>query len=105
MNEITVYELEQMLNKKDQINLIDVRETWELKISNIAFANHIPMGEINKNLQILDPNTMIIIMCKSGGRSAKVCKYLMNQNYKHVYNLKGGITAWALEIDPSITLY
>ena len=105
MNEITVNDLQQMLDKEDKINLIDVRENWEIKISKIDFAKHIPMQEIDKNLRFLNPNTKIIVMCKSGGRSANVCQYLLKQNYKYVYNLKGGITAWALEIDPSISLY
>jgi len=63
------------------------------------------MREIKENLQLLNPNIKIIVMCKSGGRSAKVCAYLMIKNYKHVYNLRGGITAWAFEIDSSITPY
>ena len=44
-------------------------------------------------------------MCKSGGRSAQVCEYLQNQGYSNIYNLKGGIISWALEIDSTLDIY
>ena len=53
----------------------------------------------------LDPNKEIIIQCKSGKRSARVCEYLMTQNFNNVKNLTGGIIAWADEIDNSIQVY
>ncbi len=47
----------------------------------------------------------VVIMCKSGGRSAQVCHFLNEQGYLDVYNLSGGIIAWALEIDSTIATY
>ena len=95
---------EKILNKEDFI-LIDVRTDSEYYLSNIKQAIHIPMNNIPENLESLDKSKEIIIQCKSGIRSEKVCEFLLNNNYKNVKNLKGGIVAWAKEIDQTIIVY
>ena len=86
-------------------NIAKIEPKKELEISKIAEAIHIPMNTISDNLNQLDSTKSIIIMCKSGSRSAKVCKYLQNQGYLDIYNLKGGIISWALEIDSNMAIY
>tara|TARA_Y100000590_G_scaffold55662_1_gene58281 strand:- start:840 stop:1160 length:321 start_codon:yes stop_codon:yes gene_type:complete len=95
---------EKILNKEDFI-LIDVRTDSEYYLSNIKHAIHIPMNSIPENLESLDKSKEIIVQCKSGIRSEKVCEFLLNNNYKNVKNLKGGIVAWAKEIDQTIIVY
>ena len=95
---------EKILNKEDFI-LIDVRTDSEYYLSNIKQAIHMPMNTIPENLESLDKSKEIIIQCKSGIRSEKVCEFLLNNNYKNVKNLKGGIVAWAKEIDQTIIVY
>tara|TARA_B100000287_G_C20545674_1_gene746440 strand:+ start:237 stop:557 length:321 start_codon:yes stop_codon:yes gene_type:complete len=95
---------EKILNKEDFI-LIDVRTDSEYYLSNIKQAIHIPMNTIPENLESLDKSKEIIVQCKSGIRSEKVCEFLLNNNYKNVKNLKGGIVAWAKEIDQKIIVY
>ena len=95
---------EKILNKEDFI-LIDVRTDSEYYLSNIKQAIHIPMNTIPENLESLDKSKEIIVQCKSGIRSEKVCEFLLNNNYKNVKNLKGGIVAWAKEIDQTIIVY
>ena len=95
---------EKILNKEDFI-LIDVRTDSESYLSNIKQAIHIPMNTIPENLESLDKSKEIIVQCKSGIRSEKVCEFLLNNNYKNVKNLKGGIVAWAKEIDQTIIVY
>ena len=63
------------------------------------------MNTIPENLESLDKSKEIIVQCKSGIRSEKVCEFLLNNNYKNVKNLKGGIVAWAKEIDQKIIVY
>ena len=63
------------------------------------------MGEIPNNIDKIDNHNTIIVMCKSGGRSAYVCHYLNEQGYPNVYNLKGGIIEWALTIDKNMDIY
>ena len=105
IKEISVQSLNEKINNNEKISLIDVREDAELKISKISQSIHIPMKTIPYNLKQISTEKTIIIMCKTGGRSAQVCEYLNNQGYSNVYNLKGGIISWALEIDQPLDIY
>ena len=105
IKEISVQSLNKKINNNEDFSLIDVREHKELKISKISQAIHIPMNTIPDNLNQIPYEKTIIIMCKSGGRSAQVCKYLNNKGYSNIYNLKGGIISWALEIDSTLDTY
>ena len=92
------------INNEDFI-LLDVRTDQEVFISIIEGSLHIPMNDIPSKMNELDKEKEIIVQCKSGKRSAKVCEFLMQNNFKNVKNLKGGIIAWAEQIDPSIIVY
>lgn len=105
IKEISVQSLNKKINNHENFLLIDVREIQELKVSKISQSIHIPMDSIPKNLHQIESSKPVIIMCKSGGRSAKVCQYLQNQGYLDIYNLKGGIISWALEIDSNMAIY
>ena len=105
LKEISVHTLNKKIKNNEQFSLIDVREHKELEISKISQAIHIPMNAIPDNLNHIPSTQPIIIMCKSGGRSAQVCEYLQNQGYSNIYNLRGGIISWALEIDSNLDIY
>jgi len=105
LKEISVHTLNKKIKNNEQFSLIDVREHKELEIAKISQAIHIPMNTIPDNLNHISSTQPIIIMCKSGGRSAQVCEYLQNQGYSNIYNLKGGIISWALEIDSNLDIY
>src|ERR1041385_2288262 len=99
MKEKTVMELKQMLDKEEDFQLIDVREPHEFAICNLN-GELIPMGEITDNLDKIAKDKPVIIHCRSGARSGRVCDYLeQNYGYTNLYNLKGGILAWADQID------
>ena len=85
--------------------LLDVREDWELGIARIDGAVHIPMGEIPARLGELAPERELVVLCRSGGRSAQVARYLAQQGFSSVWNLAGGILAWAQQVDPTLTPY
>ena len=103
MKEKNVQELKSMLDNNDDFILLDVRTEYEVLISKISDKScHIPMNDIPSKISELDTNKEIIVYCKSGKRSAKVCEYLENNNFPTTYNLKGGILSWAKEIDSSI---
>jgi rhodanese-related sulfurtransferase len=85
--------------------LLDVREDWELGIARIDGAVHIPMGDVPARLGELDPDRELVVLCRSGGRSAQVARYLERQGFSSVWNLAGGILAWAQQVDPSLTPY
>ena len=105
IKEIEVRELNEKFNNKEDFTLLDVRNLQEVLFSKIKKSIHIPMNEIPERFDELDKNKEIIVQCKSGKRSAKVCEYLITQNFTNIKNLRGGILAWAQEIDPSIKVY
>ena len=105
IKEITVKELKNKFDNDEDFMLLDVRNIQEVLFSKINGSIHIPMNEIMSRINELDSNKEIIIQCKSGKRSARVCEYLMTQNFKNVKNLIGGIIAWSDEIDNSIQVY
>lgn len=104
MKEVTVTELKDLKDGNADFQLIDVREDHELEICEIG-GEHIPMGDIMDNLDKIATDKQVIIMCRSGARSGSVCNALETQGFDNVYNLKGGILAWANEIDPEMEQY
>jgi len=104
-DEITVSELKNILDKEDHPVVIDVREPFELDIAQIGGTIHIPMREMQNHLSEFNADDEIIVHCKSGGRSAKICKFLIENKFKNVKNVKGGILAWSKEIDSTIPQY
>jgi len=106
MNEITVQELKDKLDKEEHFFLLDVREQFEYHISNID-GELIPLDQLPEKIEELEDkkDEEVIVMCRSGNRSAKACKFLSEKGFSEVKNLKGGINAWAREIDPSLPVY
>jgi len=105
MKEITVSELKKMKDNKEDFQLIDVREPHEAEIAQIG-GELIPMGEVMSNLDKISRDKKVVIHCRSGARSGAVVQALeREQNYTNLYNLKGGIIAWANEIDTTVTKY
>jgi molybdopterin/thiamine biosynthesis adenylyltransferase/rhodanese-related sulfurtransferase len=102
--EITVGELKSKLDNGDDINVLDVREPHEYEFANIG-VRLIPLGELPQRLVELDRDENFAIHCKTGARSAKAVKLLQGAGFENVYNVKGGITAWSEEIDPSVPKY
>ena len=103
--EIDVNSLKEKLSNNDDLILLDVRTDSEYYLSRIEGSIHIPMQLIPKRINELDKNKEIIVQCKSGKRSAKVCEYLLQNDFKNIKNLAGGILDWAKHIDPSIEVY
>ncbi|HEX2739031.1 MAG TPA: molybdopterin-synthase adenylyltransferase MoeB [Rubrobacter sp.] len=102
--EITVNELKHKLDNSEDINVLDVREPHEYEVANIG-VRLIPLGELPQRLAELEQDDILAIHCKTGARSARAVKLLQDAGFENVYNVKGGITAWSEEIDPSIPKY
>jgi len=105
MKEISVQELKQMMDRKDDFQLIDVREMNEYEYCRIEGSRHIPIGEVLSRVDELNHHMDVIFHCKTGGRSGAMVNALMARGYKNVVNLKGGIMAWSEEIDPTVPTY
>lgn len=85
--------------------LLDVREAWEMQRCALDDALHIPMGQIQTRLDELDPEQEIVVVCHHGMRSNMVASYLARNGFARLYNLVGGIDAWAREIDKNMSIY
>ncbi|HEU4719064.1 MAG TPA: rhodanese-like domain-containing protein [Bacteroidia bacterium] len=104
MKEITVQELKRMKDSGEKFQLIDVREPHEAEIASIG-GELIPMGEILSQAERLAKDIPVVVHCRSGARSASVIQALEKQGFSNLLNLKGGILAWAKEIDTSLSTY
>ena len=105
MKEITALELKQKIDNQEPFQLIDVREPYEYEDANLN-GELIPMAEVLENVNKIAKDKPVIIHCRSGKRSASIVNALEIQfGYDNLYNLKGGIKAYAEEIDPTLTIY
>lgn len=105
MKHIQPTELKQRLGNGSAPFLLDVRQAWEHERARIENSILIPMGEIASRVAELDPETEVVVICHHGGRSMQVAAFLERQGFSNVYNLTGGVDAWARTVDPSIPLY
>jgi sulfur-carrier protein adenylyltransferase/sulfurtransferase len=102
--DITVKELSERV-KTNHLKLLDVREPHELEISKLPNAINIPLGQLAGRLSELDSADDMVIFCKSGTRSMRGLELLASAGFKKVRNLKGGINAWAKEVDTNLPIY
>ena len=102
--EITVQQLETLTQTNADFFLLDVRNPDEFAFCNLG-GHLIPFNELPQRLNELDPEAYIVIHCHAGGRSQRATNFLIEKGFKKVFNLKGGITAWANEIDLSMPKY
>ncbi|HEY1788625.1 MAG TPA: molybdopterin-synthase adenylyltransferase MoeB [Verrucomicrobiae bacterium] len=105
-DEVTVQEMKRALDDPALgIKIIDVREQYEYEISRVEGVPLLPMSQIQRRFTELDPNSQYYFLCKVGARSMDVVGFLHEQGFKYVKNVKGGLDAWCVEIDPSVPKY
>jgi rhodanese-related sulfurtransferase len=104
MNEITVQELKEKIDKGEDFQLIDVREDFEYETSNLG-GQLIPLGGILIEAEKIHKDKPVVVMCRSGKRSAAAIMQLEQRGFTNLSNLSGGILAWAAEIDPTLPVY
>ena len=106
LEEITAKELRRRLDLGDDIQIIDVREPNEYEIARIPGTKLIPLGQVVNRMGEIDASRETVCHCKAGVRSAKAIAALKNAGFKgRLINLKGGITAWSEDVDPSVPKY
>lgn len=104
MKEITVVELKEKLDNKEDFQLIDVREDFEYEMSNLN-GDHIPLAEVLLESDKISKEKPVVVHCRSGKRSAQAILLLEQQGFENLSNLKGGILAWRDEFDPDMQIY
>jgi adenylyltransferase/sulfurtransferase len=91
--------------QQNHLRLLDVREPHELQISALPGAVNIPLGTLAARLSELDSAQDMVVFCKTGSRSTRALELLASAGFKKVKNLRGGINAWAKDVDPSLPIY
>ena len=105
IKEITVEELKEKIDNKEDFQLIDVRETFEYEVSNLGGEN-IPLGGILIESDKIATDKPVIVQCRSGKRSAAAIMQLEHQlGLTNLFNLQGGILAWQATYDPDMQVY
>ncbi|MDP1714247.1 MAG: molybdopterin-synthase adenylyltransferase MoeB [Anaerolineales bacterium] len=102
--DITAKELSESM-QTNHLKLLDVREPHELQISALPNAVNIPLGQLAGRLAELNSADDMVVFCKGGTRSARALELLASAGFKKVKNLKGGINAWAKEVDTNLPVY
>lgn len=103
MKEVSVQELKKMIDENQEFQLIDVREEYEFDAANLN-GELIPLATIIDEKEKVRTDIPVIIHCKSGGRSAVAINALESQfGFTNLHNLKGGILAYAAEIDSALS--
>lgn len=95
INEIEVTELAQLKENGESLRVIDIRQPAELNSGIIPGAEALPMHIIPLRMDELNREEKLIMVCRSGARSAQACMFLQQQGYENVFNLRGGMMAWA----------
>ncbi len=93
--EIDARQLDSLIRgAQESFSLIDVRSMEEMAQGMLPNAEPVPMHLIPLKINELREREKLIFYCRSGARSAQVCRYLLLQGVDRVTNLRGGITAW-----------
>lgn len=85
--------------------LLDVREPWEFQTCRIADSLLMPMQSVAARISELDPEAPTVVICHHGSRSLLVAGFLERRGFAQVYNLAGGVNAWARSVDPMMAVY
>lgn len=106
VKQLAVQEVHQKITQGEKFKLVDVREQNEYDICRIEGSILIPLSEFQTRAEEeLNQDEEIVIHCHHGGRSQQACEYLVSQGYQNVSNVKGGIHAWSVEVDPKVKQY
>ncbi|OLE51673.1 MAG: molybdenum cofactor biosynthesis protein MoeB [Acidobacteria bacterium 13_1_20CM_3_53_8] len=106
MQEITASALKRLVDDGADVQIVDVREPHEYDIARIPNTKLIPLGQIVNRISEIDPSRETVVHCKGGVRSARAIEAMKRAGYQgRLINLKGGITAWSDEVDPSVPKY
>lgn len=105
VKEITPLELQDLLTQGSAPIILDVREVEELNICRLSTYEHIPLGDLLEEFERLPIDQPIVVLCHHGRRSYQASLFLKSHGFAHVLNLKGGIHAWAEQVDPKMARY
>lgn len=103
--EIDVEELDARLKSGEAVQVVDVREPWELDVARLTGTIDIPMSTLPKGLCGIDQEKPLAVICHHGGRSLQVARWLRQQGYARAQSVRGGLDVWSQTVDPNIPRY
>ena len=103
--EVTPLELAARIGRREDFDLLDVREPHEWAIGKLPGARLVPLGTLAEAAAALDPKRDVVVYCRAGVRGAKAVRQLQEHGFQHVVNLTGGIIRWSDEVDPTVPKY
>jgi len=103
--ELTPVELAARIGRREDFDLLDVREPHEWAIGKLPGARLVPLGTLEEAAVALDPTRPIVVYCRAGVRGAKAVRKLQEHGFNKVANLTGGIIRWSDEVDPTVPKY
>lgn len=107
--QISVRELAERMRQSDPVQLIDVREPEEVDMARIEGFINLPLSQFAEwsgQIQTqFDPHTETLVLCHHGVRSAQMCQWLQGQGFTQLKNIRGGIEAYSLDVDPTVPCY
>lgn len=107
MKALSAPELAAWLADEDRARplLLDVREPWENALCRIEGSEFVPMQTIPQRMNELNPERDVVCICHYGGRSMHVAMFLERHGFASIFNLTGGVDAWARQVDPAVPTY
>lgn len=107
MQQISAQSLHEWLADQSRTKpfLLDVREPWEYEYCRIQDSTLIPMSQVSSRLADLEAEADVVVICHHGVRSFHVASFLEQQGFGRVYNLQGGVEAWARHVEPTMRKY
>ena len=107
MRQLSVLELHALMEGAPQSRprLLDVREPWEFELAHIEGSELLPMQTIPNQIDQLDRSHPTVVICHHGTRSLQVVAFLERLGFENLHNLRGGIDAWARQVDARVALY
>ena len=95
IKEIDASEFAQWVNDDaHDLRVIDVRQMQEIATGTVPKAEAVPLHTLPAKFQELTPAQKLVVVCRSGARSAQACMFLQQQGFTNVYNLRGGMMSW-----------
>jgi sulfur-carrier protein adenylyltransferase/sulfurtransferase len=103
--EVGAQALDAELRAGKRLLLVDVREPFEWGICHIPGSILMPLGEVPRRCAELDPEAAVVTVCHTGVRSLDAARFLRSRGVPHARSLRGGVAAWAEQVDPSMARY
>ncbi len=94
VKEVSVEALDALLNRGEDLRLVDVREDDEVAGGMIPGAVHIKLGDLPDRFAELPETGEVYFICRGGGRSARACRFMAQQGRRNAVSVAGGMTAW-----------